>query len=132
MSYLSSYIADVAGYFAGGSTSGANNMVAQISRAAVQCPGSRVFLSGYSQGAQVTHRAASLIPASLYHIIGGIVVFGDPFKGRAFPGALNNNVLTICNNGDLICEGIPLPIGPHLNYAWTTPQAADYIKARAL
>lgn len=107
-------------------------MAAQVDRAANQCPGSRVFLSGYSQGAQVTHKAAALIPAKQHSIIAGIVVFGDPMAGVAFPDTLNNNVLTICNNGDLICDGIPLPTGPHYDYAKTTPRAASYIKARAL
>lgn len=90
-----------------------------------------MFLSGYSQGAQVTHKAAALIPVSQRRIVAGIVVFGDPMEGEDFPGTLNNNVLTICNPGDLICLGLPFPIGPHLEYEKTTPQAAAYIKARA-
>lgn len=107
-------------------------MASQVNRAAAQCPGSRVFLSGYSQGAQVVHKAAALIPTAQRAMVGGIVVFGDPNKGDAFPGTLNSNVLTICNQGDYICDGIPLPIGSHLEYASTTTVAAAWIKARAL
>ncbi|KAF8448374.1 cutinase-domain-containing protein [Terfezia claveryi] len=129
---VNNYPAIVAGYLNGGSDIGAKNMAGQVNRAAIQCPGSRVFLSGYSQGAQVTHKAAALIPASQRRIVAGIVVFGDPDEGDAFPGTLNNNVLTICNPGDLICLGLPAPFGPHFDYAKTTPQAAAYIKARAL
>lgn len=107
-------------------------MAAQVSRAATQCKGSRVFLSGYSQGAQVAHKAAKLIPTSLYGIIGGFVLFGDPNEGDALPGTLNKNVLTICNDGDLICDGWPLPFGSHLEYAPTAPAAAAWIKTLAL
>ena len=107
-------------------------MAQQVNRAATQCPGSRVFLCGYSQGAQVAHKAAKLIPASQYHIVYGFVFFGDPNKGQSLPGSLNNNILTICNEGDLICDGLPFPIGSHLLYAVTTPVAAAWIKARAL
>ncbi|RPB18955.1 cutinase-domain-containing protein [Terfezia boudieri ATCC MYA-4762] len=129
---VNNYPADVAGYLSGGSDTGAKNMAGQVNRAAIQCPGSRVFLSGYSQGAQVTHKAAALIPASQREIVAGIVVFGDPNEGDAFPGTLNNNVLSICYPGDLICRGLPVPIGPHFDYAKAAPQAAAYIKARAL
>ncbi|KAI5789693.1 cutinase, partial [Peziza echinospora] len=127
---VNNYPALVAGYLIGGSPSGARNMADQVNRAAKQCPGSKVFLTGYSQGAQVTHLAANLIPSNIRNIIAGIVVFGDPKKGQAFPGTLNNNVLTVCNFGDLICEGIPLPIGTHLTYFTEAPRAAQYIKAR--
>ena len=106
-------------------------MASQVNRAATQCPGSRVFLSGYSQGAQVTHKAAALIPVSQHKIVAGIVVFGDPEKGDGFPGTLNDNALTICNRGDLICLGLPFPYGSHLEYEKTTPRAAAYIKDRA-
>ncbi|KAF8456044.1 cutinase-domain-containing protein [Kalaharituber pfeilii] len=129
---VNNYPADVAGYLIGGSRTGAQNMADQVARAASQCPGSRVFLSGYSQGAQVAHLAAASIPVSLYSVVAGFIFFGDPYEGDPLPGVLNNNVLTICNDGDLICDGLPLPIGSHLDYAKTTPRAAQWIKERAL
>ena len=45
--YISSYPADIAGYFANGSSTGAKDMADQVATAAVKCPNSRVFLSGY-------------------------------------------------------------------------------------
>ena len=84
-----------------------------------------------SQGAQVARKATSLIPTAQRRMVGGIVLFGDPNKNHPFPGALNDITLTICNEGDLICDGLPLPFGPHLEYAITTPNAAQWIRGRA-
>jgi len=124
------YRADVWGYLLGGSDSGAKNMANLIGRAASQCPTSKIVLSGYSQGAQVTHKAANLISSSLYPKIAAIVVFGDPKKGTPFPGSLNNNVKTFCNNGDLICDGLPLPTPEHLTYENNAPEAAAFVASR--
>lgn len=126
------YPADVFGYLAGGSAEGAQAMASLTAKAASQCPGSKIILSGYSQGAQVVHKAAALISSSLYSRVAAIVLYGDPKRGDRFPGTLNNNVLTICNDGDLICEGLPLPFGSHQgdHYEPTVAKAVAYIKAR--
>ncbi|RPA81875.1 cutinase-domain-containing protein [Ascobolus immersus RN42] len=126
------YKADVAGYLAGGSAEGASAMASLTARAASQCPSAKIVLSGYSQGAQVVRKAAAQINSSLHGRISAIVTFGDPKKGDAYPGALNNKNLVICNSGDLICDGIPLPIGSHsgTEYEKRIPEAIAYIKAR--
>jgi len=90
-------------------------MAASAKRAAVQCPDSKIVLSGFSQGAQVTHKAAKLLSPSLHSRIGAIVLFGDPNKGKLFPDLLNRNVKTFCHEGDLICSGIPIPLDQHSN-----------------
>ncbi|KAI5801245.1 cutinase, partial [Geopyxis carbonaria] len=127
---VNNYPADIPGYLAGGSRNGARNMVSQVARAVSQCSGNRVFLIGYSQGSQVAHLAAADILSSQYGVINcGFVFFGDPNKGNPLPGP-HNNVFTIRNIGDLICEGIPLPIGTHLTYQTEAPRAAGWIGQR--
>ena len=59
-------------------------MADSVRLAAVQCPGSRIVLSGFSQGAQVTHKAAQMIP-ELHAKVGAIVLFGDPNNGLFKP-----------------------------------------------
>ena len=54
-------------------------MVALTQKAALQCPSARIVWGGYSQGAQVTHKAAAKLATSLYSKIAGIVLFGDPY-----------------------------------------------------
>ncbi|KAF8457076.1 hypothetical protein BDZ91DRAFT_800667 [Kalaharituber pfeilii] len=55
------------------------------------------------------------------NVVGGIVLFGDPNQGDKLPGALNNNVLMICNIGDLIFLGLLVRIATHLKYAADAP-----------
>lgn len=50
--------------------------------------------------------------------------------GDAFPGTLNNNVKTFCNEGDLICDGLPIPLGPHGSYELNADDAAKYVADR--
>jgi cutinase len=57
-------------------------MVALTEKAASQCPSARIVWGGYSQGAQVTHKAASRLPSAYYTRIAGIMLFGDPDNVR--------------------------------------------------
>ncbi|KAI5820869.1 cutinase [Pyronema omphalodes] len=127
---VNNYKADIWGYLAGGSEEGAQDMAKSVDRAVRQCPQSKIVLSGFSQGAQVTHKAASKIDPKLYKFIGAIVLFGDPFNGDDFPGTLNNNVKTFCHEGDLICDGLPIPTPEHSTYENDGPAAAAYVAAR--
>lgn len=85
------------------------------------------MLNIISQGAQVAHKGAAKVPSSIYSQIAGAVVFGDPFNGQPFPGTINKNVKTFCRVGDLICLGIPLPIGVHLEYGADAAAAAQWV-----
>lgn len=51
-----------------------------------QCPSSKIVMSGYSQGGQLVHNAAKLLPASTVAAVSSVVIFGDPCKSiqRAF------------------------------------------------
>ncbi|KAF8243167.1 cutinase [Wilcoxina mikolae CBS 423.85] len=124
------YPALVSGYLAGGSELGAKSMAALTVKAASQCPQAKIVWGGYSQGAQVTHKAAARIPTALHARIHAIVLFGDPYDGDAFPGALNSKVRTWCHNDDPICDGLPFPIGGHLTYAEDAPAAAQWVASK--
>ncbi|KAL7272338.1 hypothetical protein RUND412_004858 [Rhizina undulata] len=123
------YPADFAGYFEGGSPEGASTMAALVTNASTTCPDSKIILSGYSQGAQVTHLAADQISTSLYSLIKGIVLFGDPDDGKAFPGTLNDTVKTFCHEGDLICDGLPIVLVQHTTYGEDAAAAATWVES---
>ena len=105
-------------------------MCSQVQTAATKCPETKIVLSGYNQGAQVTHKAAALISSSLYSKIKAIVLFGDPNNGDAFPGSLNDNVKTFCNVIDMVCNGLPTVVPQFVTYEPNVGEAADYVAAR--
>ncbi|KAA8895248.1 cutinase-domain-containing protein [Sphaerosporella brunnea] len=121
------YNNNIAGYLAGGDNTGADSMVALTEKAASQCPNAKIVWGGYSQGCQVTHKAGAHLPSAYYPRIAGIMLFGDPDNGQAFPGSLNNHVKTYCHSDDPICDGIPLPIAGHLTYADNAAEAAAVV-----
>ncbi len=45
-----------------------------------QCPNSAIVMSGYSQGGQLVHNAAKLLPAATMAKVSSVVIFGDPGK----------------------------------------------------
>jgi cutinase len=48
-----------------------------LTRAASECPNSKLLAGGYSQGAALTHRAIENLPQSVKDRIVGVVTFGD-------------------------------------------------------
>ncbi|KAF8242629.1 alpha/beta-hydrolase [Wilcoxina mikolae CBS 423.85] len=105
-------------------------MAALIEKAVSQCPSAKIVLGGFSQGAQVTHKAMARIAATLSTKVAGIVLFGNPDNGQPFPGVLKKNVLTFCNLDDPICFGIPLPILGHQKYKTHTAKAAAWVTGK--
>lgn len=51
-----------------------------IDKKVKECPSTKVVVSGYSQGGQVVHNAAKLLPASTMAKVSSVVIFGDPGK----------------------------------------------------
>jgi cephalosporin-C deacetylase-like acetyl esterase len=51
---------------------------AQIEQAYAQCPNTKLVASGYSQGGQIVHNAAALLPKAIANWISSVVIFGDP------------------------------------------------------
>ncbi|KAF8247673.1 cutinase-domain-containing protein [Wilcoxina mikolae CBS 423.85] len=120
----------VAGFLEGGSSSGAKFMAEMVRTAMKACPTTKIVLSGYSQGAQVVHKAAGMLSEKEQKGVVGIVVFGDPEKGKAFPGALQGMEKTFCKDGDMICTGSPIIAAPHLLYGQDAEKAAEWVKGR--
>ena len=57
-----------------------NNRAKQIEAAYAQCPSTKLVASGYSQGGQLVHNAAALLPTAVANWISSVVIFGDPGK----------------------------------------------------
>jgi len=124
------YPADIAGFLAGGDAGGSATMAKLVAQAASQCPTTKIVMSGYSQGGQLVHNAASQVPASAAGQVSSIVIFGDPDNGEAIKAPLNNTPeKTICHTGDDICLHGDLVLEPHLTYSEDAGTAAQFVKS---
>ncbi|KAG5733077.1 Cutinase [Termitomyces sp. T112] len=121
------YPASIAGFFNGGSLAGAITMANDVSATANACPDTKIVISGYSQGAQVTHRAAARLSRAVQNRVNAAVVFGDPDNGQPFPGPIQAHELTFCAAGDNICAGGILILPPHLSYGADAGKAASFV-----
>lgn len=72
------YPADIPGFLAGGDADGSKTMAQLTQQAIEQCPQSKVIMSCYSQGCQLAHNAAEMLPADVTGKVAGAVLFGDP------------------------------------------------------
>lgn len=72
------YPADIPGFLVGGDADGSQLMADLTTQAVADCPGSKVIMSGYSQGAQLVHNAAELMDGAAVSQVAGTVLFGDP------------------------------------------------------
>ncbi|KAI5814904.1 cutinase, partial [Pyronema omphalodes] len=127
---VNNYPADVAGFIAGGSDTGAKFMADIVQQAVTSCNSTKIVMSGYSQGAQVVHKAAAQLSMAAQAKVMAIVTFGDPDNGQAFPGALNGREKSICRNGDLICRGLAIVQAAHLEYGQDAQTAAQFVQAQ--
>ncbi|KAG6908132.1 hypothetical protein DXG01_005960 [Tephrocybe rancida] len=121
------YPAAIGGYLAGGDQGGATTMANLVTAKASSCPSTKIVISGYSQGAQVTHLAAGKLFSSAQSRVNAAVVFGDPDNGQAFPGTINSHVKSFCASGDLICHGQSVVLPPHLSYGANVAEAARFV-----
>ena len=124
---VNDYPADVQGFFAGGSATGSQNMATLIARAMTQCPGTKLCVSGYSQGAQVAHNSANLITQAQTDFISSVALFGDPDNGSAFGKVPAAKVKTDCHPGDVICQHGDLVLPPHLDYCLDVNTVASFV-----
>jgi len=128
---VNDYAASIEGYLEGGDPVGSAEMAAQIEQAYADCPDTKLTISGYSQGSQLVHNAAKLIPADVAEWISSVVVFGDPDDGQALDNIDSSKVDTYCNAGDDICQdGLIITI-EHIIYAEDATAAAAFIVAAA-
>lgn len=130
---------------------GANDATAHISSMAQQCPGTRIVLGGYSQGAAVVDMLAGIpplgnkvgeigsappLPSGLAANVAAAVVFGNPSKKFSVPlnsgqSQFGNRSLDLCADGDPICSDGRNPFA-HTHYESSDyiGQAAGFIAAR--
>ena len=119
--------ADVMSFCAGGSDTGSQNLAVLIAQAMTQCPPTKLYRSGYSQGAQVAHNAANLITQAQTDFINSVVLFGDPDHSKAIGRVPSSKISTDCHQGDDICPvhgDLVLP--PHLDYCLDVNPAASF------
>ncbi|KAK1985803.1 cutinase [Colletotrichum cereale] len=128
---VNQYPAEPAGFFAGGSTTGAAAAAQVASRTLTMCPNTRLTMSGYSQGSQVARLAIAQLTPDQQARISSVVLFGDPLGGAAVPGIDETRLLVICHTGDNICEGGDLVLSPHLDYSGDAPTAALFVMQRS-
>ena len=129
---------------------GANDAAAHINAMAQQCPGTRIVLGGYSQGAAVVDMLAGVpplgnrigevgsaapLPASLNGNVAGAAVFGNPSAkfgvSLSSAGTFAGKSIDLCNDGDPICSDGRNPFA-HTSYERTNmpAQAAGFIVGR--
>ncbi|CZT48598.1 related to cutinase precursor [Rhynchosporium secalis] len=120
------YPADVPGFLAGGDKKGSAMMAAMVMQTMANCPDSSVSMSGYSQGSQLVHNAAALMPPAVAAKMSSAVLFGDPMNGKPVAGVSKAKTKVICHTGDLICAGTSTILAPHLTYGRDAPDAAAF------
>ncbi|KUJ12382.1 carbohydrate esterase family 5 protein [Mollisia scopiformis] len=121
------YAADTAGFFEGGDIPGSELMATLISAVLTACPSTKLCISGYSQGSQVVHKAATLLPAATMAKVDSAVLFGDPYYGSAVQGVPTYKTLVLCHTGDDICAHGDLVLGAHMDYAQDALTAAEFV-----
>ncbi|KAK0109727.1 hypothetical protein ONS95_002406 [Cadophora gregata] len=124
---VNDYKASVVGYLAGGDVKGSVNMAMQIATAFTTCPNTKLVVSGYSQGGQLVHNALASLPATTVTWVSKVVIFGDPNNGTAIPNVEANKVMTICHQGDDICDDGLRVLQQHLTYGLDARNAATFV-----
>ncbi|MDY6995692.1 MAG: cutinase family protein [Actinomycetota bacterium] len=124
---------------------GANDASRQVQFMMANCPGTRLVLGGYSQGAAVIDVIAAVpfpavgfnnpLPPNAPDFVAAIAVFGNPTARVGLPLTVSpiwgSRSIDLCNAGDPICsDGDSVPA--HSNYVNTglTNEAAAFVAAR--
>lgn len=102
-----------------------------VNETLTQCPDTKIIMSGYSQGGQIVHKAAALLPSAIMNQVSGVIIFGDPMYGTAVTGITAAKTLVICHAGDLICAGGDTILLSHLTYVGDAVTAAEFAVAAA-
>ncbi|PGG95762.1 hypothetical protein AJ79_09890 [Helicocarpus griseus UAMH5409] len=98
-------------------------MVDLINLSKSQCPDSKVVLAGYSQGASVIHNADGDLAKGQ---VARAVLYGDPLSDIPLRTIAEENVMSVCAEGDPVCRGgINFPA--HLTYAQHADETATFL-----
>ncbi|KAL2064273.1 hypothetical protein VTL71DRAFT_4767 [Oculimacula yallundae] len=125
------YGASIEGFLKGGDPIGSTAMAALVTDTIQKCPNSKIVLSGYSQGAQLCHNAATSLPAATMAKVNSVVIFGDPNNGKPVANVDAAKTLVICHKLDNICAGGDLVLVDHLTYSIDAKKAAAFVASRA-
>lgn len=130
---------------------GANDAAANIAATTAQCPGTRIVLGGFSQGAAVVAMLAGVNPLGntvgnlgsapplagpLADRIAAVAVFGGPAARFGTPlsttGAFAGRAIDLCAAGDPICEPGGRSRAAHNSYEFAPfpGQAAGFVAGR--
>ncbi|MDF2824075.1 MAG: cutinase [Mycobacterium sp.] len=133
-----------------GAADGARDATNHISVMAQQCPGTRIVLGGYSQGAAVVDMLAGIpplgnrvgdlgsappLPGNLNGNVAAAAVFGNPSAKFGVPlsssGQFAGKAIDQCSDGDPICSDGRNPFA-HTSYERSplVPAAAGFIVSR--
>jgi hypothetical protein len=100
---------------------GTKDALAKLTSEAAQCPNTRFFLTGYSQGGMVVTGVLQQLPAALQSRIAGGVIYGNPYyKGGSasaqgpdkaaqgiiptgIPASYGDRIHDYCMQGDTVC-----------------------------
>ncbi|KAK3390757.1 cutinase-domain-containing protein [Podospora didyma] len=124
------WIAKAPTFLLGGDADGSRNMALEVTRALVACPRTKVVMSGYSQGSQLVHNAARLLPKAVAARVSSVVTFGSPDHLYAVPQISLARQLSICHDSDPLCKGGNLIVPSHFTYVADVGQAADFVASR--
>ncbi|PBP15993.1 cutinase [Diplocarpon rosae] len=125
------YGATVEGFLQGGDPTGSATMASMVQATAQECPRAALVLAGYSQGGQLVHKAAQMLPESTQARVSSVVIFGDPDRGQPVSGIEAARTMVICHPGDNICDGGDVILLPHLTYADSAITAAAFVASKA-
>lgn len=110
---------------------GGPQMAASVAAALVQCPSTKIIVSGYSQGAMVVHNAFSAQGLKSSRV-SGAVLFGDPLIRSSVGDLAKDKVKEFCGTSDTVCGSPTGDVsGGHLSYGSIADQAADFVIAAA-
>ncbi len=133
-----------------GAAEGARDATNRIAMMAQQCPGTRIVLGGYSQGAAIIDMLAGIpplgnrigdvgsappLPGNLSGNVAAAAVFGNPSAKFGVPlsgsGQFAGKSIDMCSDGDPICSDGRNPFA-HTSYERgpLVPQAAGFVVGR--
>lgn len=128
--------------FASSALTGADDVVAHVNDMMGRCPGTRLVLGGFSQGAGVMDLATRALPPEAIDHVAAIAIFGNPTSERAgnFTGVVFSSIgppysaktIDMCADGDPVCSSAGGNLRAHGSYVQSgmTDQAADWVAGR--
>ncbi|KAF8884452.1 cutinase-domain-containing protein [Infundibulicybe gibba] len=117
------YPASIGGFLEGGDPNGARTMANDVNSIASSCPNTEIVMSGYSQGAQVTHLAAVQLSTTNQNRVKAVVVFGDPDDNQGFPVSQRPFYHLLCTGRRYMCWRTIINAA-HLSYGAVNAGAA--------